>query len=563
MEGIVAEKPKLLSKGRVFVSENDCAGAMNHVRHTHTAFNNFSTMVMKSLLGDSALQQLLTKNDEPAMVCTLLVGSFATALWATFPTSLTHFARLIYASSQKENTGDWSAFVAKLPVKLSDAGKVWDSKIILENFLQLRTKYMLGMLEILLEHLRQLRTENKDNDLGEAIDRVLPCLENATKFVSTCIVDVSSAECQVDDIEAWRCFWCKTLADGNEIMNSHCKAKTESDWQKRVLYHKAATQRLKVPELKKKYLEMQPLANLDTLGKDALAELVVKEITEGEKEVEKDLITKFEKRRAAALQGLSNSAEVDEGTMALIAGAIASTNLPAGSLAQLSSGQSGKVWKAHAIAGLAQSALAMRYGKDIQDVGTSSLRYKVPKAGVEKPTSKLWTDQTCKELRLFLVGRVVTAPCSLATGSKLVRSAGEVAVEEELLKFFIMPTASMMNPLAGDSVPGWMVRPLKLLDDGSFKQAPTMVPVTEEFEVKGNLDIQDFKIQTTCLVLSEAVSLSPSTANEPAAILELTRAPFEEEARPEKRKRDELDGFDEEQAKFLEEVKKMAKHVLT
>ena len=288
-------------------------------------------------------------------------------------------------------------------------------------------------------------------------------------------------------------------------------------------------------------------------------------------EEERNLIQVFEQRRKESLDFLMKDEEdgdVDDATMAGIANAISAANMIPGTLQPLDSTGDPKLWMAHAVAGLAHTRLALAYNRAFKDVGTDTLRYKVPKPGVEKPTSKIWSDQTCQELRLHLAGRIVIASCSLATGSKLVRAAGDFGSDlaavtgDTKFKFFAIPTSSMLNPLASDRVPGWMVRALKPSEDGSvLKTPPTMEPITQEFTVAGTGTIPTFKIQHTYLQLKQSVQLAPGDTENPV-LLELTREMFPEELRPFKRQRPDEENLDDPGAVFLLHMKKMARHLL-
>ena len=295
METLLIDKPKLLTKGKTFVTEHDCASVGMHIRHTHSMFNQFSTIVMKNLLDETTglPHILLEHQDKDVQISWKAISTIiASGMWAVFPTTLVSFGRLLYARYQARvpDQADeaWKTFLSELPVKMADVLKIWPSVADVTNFLQLRVKYMQCMIDIVVEHLKHMAESHKSTDLEAPTKRVAAYLEKAAKFTSACFVEVSSVDCQQDAEEEWASFWRKAIEKGYSVMSLHCTVKSDPEWQKRLIFKKTTELRgAKVADLKEKALEfpeLLPAAGIESMNKDALAEFLAERAVAREKD---------------------------------------------------------------------------------------------------------------------------------------------------------------------------------------------------------------------------------------------------------------------------------------
>jgi hypothetical protein len=205
-------------------------------------------------------------------------------------------------------------------------------------------------------------------------------------------------------------------------------------------------------------------------------------------------------------------------------------------------------WLHMAVASTVQAILAS--DDALHDVGTSTLYYKVP----TKPgsgVSKIWCDQTAP-VKLWFLGKISTATCGVATGSKMLCRLGPLpllgALSEGMSSrssFFAVPTSNMLTPQGFDKVPAWMVRAVKPKDKegaDAAQEAPTMICNEFEVSIPGNALWPDFSVTLKYLCLNPDLDLAPSVDGRPN-LLELTRPLFEEEKRPAKNKSEGLSKF--------------------
>jgi hypothetical protein len=209
MQSLIAmltERPKLLTRGKTFAQENALSGATPaKVRHTHSAFNNICTSMMKALLDDNNGfaniimktngANLLKTQEEQAQETSVAAGEVvrvvATSIWATFPHHLVMFARTMYQTFPPvEGSPDWGAICARLDLRLAGVSGVWSSYSEFEEFLQLRSTYMRCLLLTITESLAQLSSDHKSDDLGDLAMRLKKYFDNAVSFLNTCASEV-------------------------------------------------------------------------------------------------------------------------------------------------------------------------------------------------------------------------------------------------------------------------------------------------------------------------------------------------------------------------------------
>ena len=289
------------------------------------AFNQISTAMMKTLLDDTVgLTKILiekgkTENQsaQAAAAASAVLLVIAQAVWGSFPSQLLIIARALYGEAQEHQHGsaDWVAFCASLDVKLSGAKGLWTSHTDLEDFLQMRTKYMQCLFLTITETLAQLTSDHKNDALCEPSQNLKQYFENATNFLKLCSAEVSSVDCQQEEQQAWEILWLKVLSQAQSVMDMHVKLKSETEWQRKHTFHKVAANREKVQALKAELAKSRPHANVDGLSKEQLAEVVAEDRLSVDKEQEKIMADKFDKLRDESMKAIA-AADAADGDLA-------------------------------------------------------------------------------------------------------------------------------------------------------------------------------------------------------------------------------------------------------
>lgn len=203
----------------------------------------------------------------------------------------------------------------------------------------------------------------------------------------------------------------------------------------------------------------------NTLGQDVLVGIVAEIRLDDAQKKESALLKEFNDLREKAIADYTAQAEADPETQCSQAISQA-TQLP-GSFAPIFPNVEDRAsgWHSLLVASIAQTYLAHRFHSS--DEGLRTLHYKIaaqkPGKATDMKVSKVYTDQTSRNVKLYFIGKVVAAPCPLATGSKAVVLLGPVPQIAGIMAMhlYMVPTASMLSACGRDRTPAWMVRKTK------------------------------------------------------------------------------------------------------
>ena len=176
---------------------------------------------MKPLLHDtegfSAI--LMEHHDKPSAAMKAILEIIGQVVWSNCPVHLLHFGRCLYGMWQSQDTPSWATFCSGLGGKFIDVAKMWPNEAGLAAFMQLRTKYIVCMLEIIQGNCTAKLAENEGNDLGLQLSIIIKYVKPVISFITLCFVEIGSLDCQADVLEQWMELWCHVCEDAQHVMS--------------------------------------------------------------------------------------------------------------------------------------------------------------------------------------------------------------------------------------------------------------------------------------------------------------------------------------------------------
>ncbi len=157
------------------------------------------------------------------------------ALWPVMNPKLVEFAKLLceawLQTSQHHTMGDDESpqvnidEISAMNPKLMAVADIWPEHKHLVTFLRLRTRYVLGLLEVGVAALQGRE--------GEWAKRLSHAIEALWKIAEECEDYVAAIDCKEHDMMEWQFRWCEMLGKASDAISMEkYHPKTEEDWRK-------------------------------------------------------------------------------------------------------------------------------------------------------------------------------------------------------------------------------------------------------------------------------------------------------------------------------------------